>query len=110
MARFHGQVGYGETVETRPGVYEDVITEKTYSGDVTSVSRKNQSGPGVLGTIRVQNVISILSDAYGFEHIFALKYIIWQGAYWTVTDVEVKRPRLILRLGEVYNGPTARST
>jgi hypothetical protein len=29
------------------------------------------------------------------------------GVRWTVQDVTVEHPRLILRLGEVYNGPTA---
>jgi hypothetical protein len=29
------------------------------------------------------------------------------GTLWTVSDVEVQSPRLLLRLGGVYNGPRA---
>ena len=55
--------------------------------------------------ITVQNSISIVADAYAFEHFFAIRYIRWAGTLWKVSDVEVQRPRLILRLGGVYNGP-----
>jgi hypothetical protein len=33
-----------------------------------------------------------------------MRYVEWAGVRWTVQDVEVQRPRLLLRLGEVYNG------
>jgi len=41
------------------------------------------------------------------NHFFAIRYIEWAGALWTVSDVQVESPRLLLRLGGVYNGPTA---
>jgi hypothetical protein len=34
-----------------------------------------------------------------------MRYVEWAGVRWDVTDVEVQRPRLILRLGGVYHGP-----
>jgi hypothetical protein len=105
--RFHGVIGYGESTETSPGVFEDVITEFTYSGDVVRNTRKLQEGDQVNDDISVQNSISIVADAYANEHFFAIRYIVWQGARWKVTEVEVQRPRLLLRLGGVYNGNTA---
>ena len=32
MARYYGRIGYAETVETIPGVWEEVITERNYYG------------------------------------------------------------------------------
>lgn len=107
MARFSGGIGYGESVETAPGKWEDVITEFTYFGDVVRNTRKLQEGQKVNDDISVQNSISIVADAYAGEHFFAIRYVRWAGTLWKVTDVEVQSPRLLLRLGSKYNGPTA---
>lgn len=107
MAKFYGEIGYGQTVETVPGVWEDVITSRKYYGDVLRNTRALQEGDKVNNDITVGNSISIVADAYAYEHFFAMKYIKWAGAYWTVSDVEVQRPRLLLRLGGVYNGTKA---
>lgn len=106
MAKFYGTVGYGESVETRPGVWEDVITELPYFGDVIRNSRILQDGSKVNDDISVNNSISIVADEYAGKHFFAIRYIRWAGALWSVTEVTVQRPRLLLRLGGVYNGPT----
>ena len=34
MAKWYGAIGYAETVEVRPGVWKDQITEHMYSGDL----------------------------------------------------------------------------
>lgn len=106
MAKFFGKIGYGETAETAPGVWVDVITERNYYGDVIRNTRKLSEGEFLNNDLSVQNQISIVSDAYANEHFFAIRYIQWAGALWTVSDVEVQNPRLLLRLGGVYNGPT----
>src|SRR6478752_2900722 len=103
MAKFSGVVGYGETVEIRPGVSEEVITEYQYFGDVLRNSRRlqdeNNAGSDVLDDVTVSNSISIVADQFAQEHIFALRYVKWNVVRWKVTDVEVQHPRLILRLG-----------
>ena len=106
MAKFYGEIGYGELMEITPGVWVDEITEKNYYGDVVRNSRQLQEADKVNDDISVGNSISIVADAYANEHFFAMRYIRWAGACWVVSDVEVQRPRLILRLGGVYNGPT----
>lgn len=106
MAKYFGEIGYAETVEIRPGVWEDVITERRYYGDIVRNTRRLQDGEGLNPDITVQNSISVVADPYANNHFFAIRYIRWAGALWTVSDVEVKSPRLILRLGGVYNGPT----
>lgn len=107
MAKFYGVIGYGETVETVPGVWADVIKERKYYGDVIRNTRGMQTGDKINNDITVGNSISIVADAYAHEHFFAMKYIEWAGVFWTITEVEVQRPRLLLRLGGVYNGPKA---
>ena len=108
MARFHGLVGYGESVEipTDSGVWVDQMTEFPYSGDVVRNTRKLEEGEGLNNDITVGNSISIVADQYAIDHFFQIKYVRWAGTPWTVTSVEVRSPRLILSLGSVYNGPT----
>lgn len=105
MTRFHGAVGYAENVQTAPGVYRDVITERMYTGDVLRNTRQMREGEVLNNDISVSNSISIVADAYASEHFFAIRYVKWAGTLWTVTEVQVERPRLLLRLGGVYNGP-----
>jgi hypothetical protein len=108
MARFFGEVGYADSVETPSdsGVWVDVITETEYFGDVIRNTRKLESADGLNEDITVGNSISIVADDYATKHFFKIKYVRWEGVLWTVTSVEVKAPRLILSLGSVYNGPT----
>lgn len=107
MARFYGRIGYGETEESLPGVWADTIVEHLYFGDVIRNTRKLSEGENLNKDLSVENSISIVADAYANDHFFAIRYVEWAGTLWTVKNVEVQSPRLILRLGEVYNGPTA---
>lgn len=108
MARFSGVIGYGETVESPPdsGKWVKQVTELPYRGDVLRSTRQLEEGVDLNKNITVRNRISVVADEYATQHFFAIIYVMWQGARWTVTDVEVQHPRLILSLGEVYNGPT----
>lgn len=106
MAKFYGKIGFGETVQKSPGVWEDVITERQYRGDVIRNTKTVESGEKVNSDIIVDNSLSIVADQYANEHLFAIRYIEWAGSLWIISNVEVQRPRLILRLGGVYHGPT----
>lgn len=106
MARFCGEVGYGESVETAPGVYRDVVIEQLYYGDVlTNTRRMEDSSDSVNSNLSISNSISILADEYANNHFFAIRYVRWSGVCWSVSSVRVASPRLILQLGDVYNGP-----
>lgn len=110
MARFYGRIGYGIPVESAPGVWVDSIVERFYFGDVIRNARNLREGENVNPEISVENSISVVADAYANDHFFAIRYVEWAGVLWTVTSVEVQRPRLLLRLGEVYNGNTTTVT
>jgi hypothetical protein len=109
MAKFYGEIGYGESVETASGsgVWEDQITEFQYYGDVIRNTRRLREGENLNDDLSVGNSISIVADAYASEHFHAIRYVKWAGAKWIVSEVEVQSPRLLLRLGGIYNGPTA---
>jgi hypothetical protein len=82
------------------------VTEISYFGDVIRNSLKSQSGESVNNDLSVSNSISIVADMYAREHFSAIRYVEWAGTKWSVTEIEVQHPRLILRLGGVYNGLT----
>ena len=107
MAKFYGSVGYAETSETTSGVWKETVTKRNYYGDVLRNTRKYESGDTVNGNVTVNNTISIVADPYAYEHFFAIRFVEWMGAAWMVTNVEVQRPRLLLTIGGVYNGPTS---
>lgn len=107
MAKFYGEIGYALQEKTAPGVWTDVVTERKHFGDVLRNSRKLEEGDKINNDLTVGNSISIVADPYANEHIFAMRYVRWMGTLWTVSDVKVESPRLVLRLGGVYNGPTA---
>jgi hypothetical protein len=110
MAKFYGRVGFGETVEGTPGVFADSIIERTYFGDVLQNRSILRQGESLNKDFSVSNSISIVADNYARGHFFAIRYVEWAGELWAVTDVEAQLPRLVLQLGEVYNGPTAGAT
>lgn len=106
MAKFYGAVGYAvDPVETEPGIWTEGIVEHKLFGDVIRNTRQLQETGKVNKDISVGNSISVVADAYANDHFFAIRYVEWAGALWTVDDVEVQSPRLLLRLGGVYNGP-----
>lgn len=107
MAKFYGKIGYAVNTEIRPGVWEDQIVEKHYYGDISTDTAKWRQGEYLHDNLTAANVISVVADAYAVNHIFAMRYIEWSGSIWKVADVVVERPRLKIRLGGLYNGPTA---
>jgi hypothetical protein len=104
MTRFFGKVGFAEeAVETAPGVFENKIVEFPYFGNVERNARRLQEDREKLNNdITVSNSISIVADEYANLHFHKIRYVEWAGAKWKVDDVSVQRPRLLLRLGEVY--------
>lgn len=104
MAKFYGKIGYAESKETALDVWQDVITERMYTGDVQRNTRRWEGGEGLNDNLNISNLISIVADAFAYQNFHSIRYIEWMGSKWKVTNVEVQRPRLILTIGGVYNG------
>ena len=107
MARFRGIVGFIKAAETSPGsgIFSEVATEKTYGGDVIRDSKKWETTPNLNDDVSIGNRFSIVADTFANENFSYMKYVKWMGFSWKITNVEVQRPRLILTVGEKYNGP-----
>lgn len=106
MTRFYGNVGYTQgSVEVRPGVMEESIVERKLYGDVVRDTRRLE-GDNVNPDVSIGNSFSVMADAYFREYFHQIRYVEWAGVRWAVTEVEVQHPRLLLRVGGVYNGPT----
>lgn len=104
MAKFYGKIGYAVPKETAPGVWSEEITTRSYRGDVLRNTRRWESNENLNDNLNINNLISIVADAFAYENFFSMRYIEWMGSKWKVTNVEVQRPRLILTIGGVYNG------
>ena len=105
MNKWYGKIGFADHVETSPGIWEEVITERSYYGDIIRVSRSlTTTGDAINDDVNISNKISIVADPYANQHIFAMRYIDFQGIKWKIKDVEIEYPRLHLSIGGVWNG------
>lgn len=107
MAKFYGSIGYAETAETKPGVWEEVITERKYFGDIIRNSRRLQTADKLNDDITVSNEISIVADPFANMNFHLMRYVEFMGAKWKISNVDVQYPRLILTIGGLYNGEQA---
>lgn len=103
MAKWYGNIGYADAVETEPGLWEEKIIDRSYFGDMTTDRRKRQASGNVNDDINLANVISILADPFAVANCSKMVYAEIMGAKWKITDVEVQYPRLILTIGGVWN-------
>ena len=104
MARYYGKIGYAVSKETSPGVWEEEIREREYYGELIKNTRRLANEENLHDDITVANDVSIVADPFAMEHFYQIRYAVLYNVKWKVSEVEVKTPRLILRLGGVYNG------
>ena len=115
MARFHGEVGFIQTIEydpiNHPSAWREVASEREYYGDVMRNTRRwDQNSSGTNENLVINNTISIVADSFANENLGAMRYVKWNGDLWNITNIELQRPRIILTIGGLYNGPDASGT
>lgn len=110
MSKWFGKIGFSFRSETSPGIWGETVVERDYYGDLLRVNRQLATNPNVQETtnddIQISNEISIYADPFAYEHFSSMKYITFMGARWKVKTIDVRYPRLILKLGGVYHGTT----
>lgn len=104
MAKIYGVIGYAEQVETRPGIWEDQITERNYYGELIRNNRRLESSGTLNDDINISNDVSIIADPFAYQNFHTMKYFEFMGTKWKITTVDVQYPRLRLTLGGVYHG------
>lgn len=102
MARWYGEVGYAETKQTSPGVWEEVVIPRMYTGDMLNLSRSIRNSGGINDNVEIGMELSMVGDPYAFSHFSNIRYIEYMGIKWKVRNVSVNYPRLQLSLGEEY--------
>ena len=104
MAKFYGKIGYAETTDDGHGVYAEQIIEKEHYGDPLQDTRRYQQSGNLNDNIVISNRISILATPFAMENSHLIRYVEFMGTKWKITSIDVQYPRLILTLGDVYNG------
>lgn len=105
MAKFHGIVGFVDYEKTSTDIFDEKPVERPYSGDVIRKNNRFVAGQSVNDNLVINNQISIIADPYINQHFPSIRYVRWKGADWKVTSVDDSNPpRIILTLGDVYNG------
>lgn len=107
MARFCGEIGFGITAEVAPGVWEDVITEHKFYGDVLRNDLNSESGEKAVPDFQFTNRISVVAGHDALRRRKEIRYIRFEDELWVINSIEIEGRHLILGLGGVYNGPTA---
>lgn len=103
--RYSGKFGLAVPTEIAPGVWDDVITERDYIGDVVQSTEAFSLEGSVLPQYRTTTSVSVLSDGVLKENYTDLRYVTHAGQRWTIASIAVQPPRLVIYIGEVYNGP-----
>lgn len=104
MAKFYGAIGFAQTVEIEPGIWEERITEHFYSGDMNRNNHGFQPSDSVNDDLTISSEISIVADPFAEQNFYQARYVKIGGAKWKIKNVEPKHPRLILTIGGLYNG------
>ena len=103
MAMFYGKIGYVLQEEAAAGVWEEVITEKSYRGNIVRNSQRWQPTENLNDDLTLNNQVSIIADSFALQNVGSMRYVIWAGTSWKITSVDIQRPRLVLTIGGVYN-------
>lgn len=104
MAKFHGSLGFAEVVEQVPGVHVNQITVRPCKGDILRNYQRYERVETLNSNLILNNRFSVVGDSYTFDNIDALRYLEYLGVKWSISNIEIERPRLILTVGGVYNG------
>lgn len=103
MGVFYDKIGFVETVTKTPGVWISEYIEKEYPGVISRLSRRWQRTDKINSDIDVNLVLSLIMDDYVEKHVDAIRYVVYNGVKWSVTNIEIDRPRITLTVGGVYN-------
>jgi hypothetical protein len=104
MAKFSGKIGYVTTSETSPGIWTEVVTERSYYGDILKHSRKWGNGSGENDNVIFSQSIRVIADPYAYSNLQNMRYVIFNDIKWKITNIEIDYPGVTITTGGVYNG------
>ena len=87
--RFSGEIGFAQSVEgtgNHIGIWEDVIKERHYYGDVLQNYHRWEQGIDINENLNLSNKISIFADRFCLDNYFKMRYVVlngWRCLEWT---------------------------
>ena len=105
MARFYGKIGFAVMEETKPGIYRETYTERSYKGDVLNRRYRWQDTDHFNEDISVTNEISIIADNFANTNIGTMRYVRWLNQVFEIESatIDLDRHRITLSLGGIFN-------
>lgn len=104
MAKFYGLIGFVQTIEVSPDIWDTVETAKPYCGDLVRNQRRWEGTDSVNENLTINNEVSIVADKFATDNLNAIKWVEVMGSKWKVNSVTIDYPRITLTVGGVYNG------
>lgn len=102
--KFSGKIGFWKgDKEIKPGVWKPDIVETPYTGEVFKNNRRMIVSGKQNADLTTTNQISIISDLFLKQNWMNIRYVVWNGAKFEVTNVDIGYPRIVLDIGGVYN-------
>ena len=103
--RYSGKLGIAEQTEVSPGIWEETITEHDVLGDLKQRTEVLDQGDSILPRYRTTTSISVFSRGVGPIDNSMIRYVTYTGKRWAITSLVEFPPRLVIYIGEEYNGP-----
>lgn len=104
--RYSGKLGIVEQKEVRPGIWEEVVTEEPVLGTLEQRTEVLDGSSEVLPRYTTSTSISVPARGVGLQDNSVIRYITLRGNRWQIASIVDKPPRIVIYVGEKYNGPT----
>lgn len=103
MAKYSGLIGFKEDQKVVDGIVSSGYKEVKLKGDVLSNVRTFQESQKKYDNISIGNSLSLVASEYAFNNCSRMRYAVYAGQKWKIESIEVKRPRIIVKLGDIWN-------
>lgn len=104
--RYSGALGLVEQTEVRPGIWEETVTEVPVLGTVRQATEVLPNVDSVLPQHTTTTSISVPARGVGPLDNSNIRYITYKGHRWQISSIVDEPPRIVVYIGEKYNGPT----
>ena len=101
--KYSGTIAFVHTEETSPDVWQEVETERQYTGDLLENHLHAELTSDINMSPGVNVSLSIVMDPYLRDNFHHIRWLTFNGSKWTIKTVDVNFPRLRLYLGGLYN-------
>lgn len=103
--RYSGVLGIVEEQEVRPGIWEEVVTEKKVLGDMKTETETHATTDEILPRVSSTRSVSVPARGIGPRDNSSIRYATYAGKRWAITSVVDQPPQIVCYFGEEYHGP-----